>query len=141
MTKETVIPEAQAPVTDVTPEPETDEQPIDKRNQEAAKYRRQLREAQSERDQLQEQLTGLARQHVESRLPRGMNPETFWKLAPEISELMENGAINNDALTTEITRISSELNIGRGPYVPAQKGHEYVEPRSDFATSFAPKRD
>lgn len=112
-------------------------------NREAAKYRRQLREVETERDTLRSQLTDLAREHIESTLPRGLNPEIFWKLAPETDEFMKEGQINHDFVKSEVSRLSRELNIGHGPIVSAQKGmeHDQYESKNSFDKAFAPRQD
>lgn len=98
MTKETVTPEAQAPVTDVTPEPEIEEQPTDKGNKEAAKYRLQLREVEAERDALTEQLALTRSNILNNSLDQAfLNVIKFAKA--DINEIFsDDGNINEKAV-------------------------------------------
>lgn len=108
MTEETVTPEAQAPETDDAPEPEIEEQPIGKGNREAAKYRRQLRDAEAERDSLKVSIAQARGKILEQTLDQRFY--SVLKLSGrDLNTLFtEDGDLDEDALQTAGDELDKE---------------------------------
>lgn len=88
-------------------------------NREAAKYRRQLRDTETERDGLRDQLTALRRQVVESASGLA-RPQALWLTDLDVNTLFTDEGTLDTARTTEaVARISSELGLREKPRTPA----------------------
>lgn len=76
---------------------------------EAAGYRRELREAQAERDQLRERVERQDRESVERLVSdRLRSPEDFW-LAVSVDDLRgEDGAIDREKLDAALEQVASD---------------------------------
>lgn len=121
-TAETVISE------DVPTVPDTAEN--DGAGREAAKYRRALRTAEADRDDLAAKLDATRRALVERDLGN-LEPAAFWSLHPDVADLVdEDGRIDPDKLTAAGQEVYGALGLpGRfnntrkgaiGPYVPGE---------------------
>lgn len=82
---------------------------------EAARYRRQLRAAESERDALAEQVTALRRAAVEDRLKtHRVPPAGFWASGVELETLLdENGHIDDEAIKAAADNAVETLGLQR----------------------------
>ena len=80
-------------------------------NKEAAKYRRQLREAEGERDQFEQQVTSLQSQIIEANLD-GLKVEA-WRAAHPTNEgfINDDGSVNLEAVSDGIRQVRSEFGI------------------------------
>ncbi|MGC0362925.1 hypothetical protein ABH922_000909 [Rhodococcus sp. 27YEA15] len=122
VTAENPTPEAGKGVgtTDTTPEadatPEVDAKP----DNEAAKYRRRLREAETERDTYATRLDVLQRQVIESVCDAaGFKAAGFWASGVEIKDLLdEDGGIDPDKISAAIEMAVSTLGLEVRPRVP-----------------------
>jgi len=99
-----------------TPEtPETPEPVKDDAGKEAAKYRRQLREAEAERDGLRTAMTNLQRQQVEDIARREHHlsvPAAVWKAGVEVQSLLgADGALDADLVSAAITAAVTDLGL------------------------------
>ena len=96
--------------TDLTEQPEVTEQPDqteqpDKAGKEAAKYRRRLREAETERDSAREQMDALRRQVAESA--SGLDkPAALWAAGVSLDDLFtDQGTLDHDAITAAVETV------------------------------------
>lgn len=124
------------PVVDATLEPSAG-------NAEAAKYRRQLRETETERDQLRDQLTSMRRAHVDQlATAANVKPAALWATGVELDALVaEDGTINVDLVTAAIDTTRETLGIPvRLPLAPSAEGQgdegSDIVPRDDKPTSW-----
>ena len=97
------------PIETEQTEPQTETGP----NAEAAKYRRQLRDTETERDQLRDQLDTAHRQiiegHAASRLTK---PSALWAAGVTIAECQaEDGTISTDLVNDAVERAINELGL------------------------------
>ncbi|WP_127783258.1 hypothetical protein [Rhodococcus sp. X156] len=103
-----------------TPGPETPTEDTGeeaKPGREAARYRRQLREAEAERDALRDQLTAAHKQIVEDAA--GLTkPAALWAAGITVDELFTDGHLDTDALTTAVTTAADALGLTRVPRTP-----------------------
>ncbi|MGV0746268.1 hypothetical protein [Mycolicibacterium sp. XJ870] len=144
------------PDDDVTPDAEDTEQSSDvvdddsqadeSPNQEAAKYRKRLRETEAERDQLAERVEALQRQQIDAQvLAAGVKPAALWKTA-ELTELLaEDGTVSADLVAAAIATARDELGIqpiGKGAHVPSVGNKPDASPKPDDAwtEAFRPSR-
>ena len=102
----------------------TETEPTDTGNREAAKYRRQLREAEAERDQLRSTIDAMRRRAIEdiaARDHRVAKPEALWNAGADLTEMLaDDGQLNLDAVNGWITASVEELGLAQkrsGPYV------------------------
>lgn len=79
-------------------------------NQEAAKYRRRLREAEAERDKLVEQVQALRRSEVERQVADQLDdPSDLWRGGVVLDELLDrDGAIEQGKVTEAATAVTAE---------------------------------
>lgn len=85
---------------DAEPDDEQDQQDTSKASRQAAKYRRQLRDTEAERDTLQEQVSTLRRTIAEESL-RGVlaKPSALWLTGVEAADFYDDaGNLDTDAL-------------------------------------------
>lgn len=94
------VPTAEAPVT----EPDTEQQTG---NREAAKYRRQLRDTENERDTLRERVTGYERAEVERLVAdRLADPADLWVAGTELDSLRgKDGAIAPEKVKAAVAEL------------------------------------
>ena len=118
-------------MTEQTPatEPEVVEQ---QPNQEAAKWRRQLREAEAERDTLRGRVEAMQRSEIE-RLASGRlaKPESLWAAGAQLADLLdEQGSVDPEKVEEAVTSAVDSLGLeqvpshlrpeSRGAYVPSE---------------------
>lgn len=79
-------------------------------NAEAAKYRRRLREVESERDQLQEQVQTLRRSEVERQVAGELeDPSDLWRAGTEVEHLLdEDGAVDQSKVVETARAVTTE---------------------------------
>ena len=109
--------------TDLTEQPEVTEQPDqteqpDKAGKEAAKYRRRLREAETERDSAREQMDALRRQVAESA--SGLDkPAALWAAGVSLDDLFtEQGTLDHDAIAAAVETVRETLGTQSKPTTP-----------------------
>lgn len=123
--------------------PETPTDP--KAAKEAARYRRQLRAAESERDALAEQVTALRRAAVEDRLKtHRVPPAGFWASGVELETLLDdNGDLDEKAIETAADRAVETLGLERvGVHmkpVPSEGHTTTPSPTPSWEAAFGPK--
>lgn len=95
-------------------------------SKEAARYRRQLRATERERDQLAEQVTALRRAAVEDRVKsHRIAPEGFWASGVQLEDLLAaDGGLDETAIKTAADNAAETLGLQRigtrGPHVPKE---------------------
>lgn len=120
-------------------------EPGESPNAEAAKWRKQLREAQQRSDQLAAQVEALQRQQVEAAIGlSGIKPAALWAVTELADLLDDNGGVDNDKVAAAVERARDELGVqpvGKGNYVPGvgttPSGN--LTPRNAFADAFKPR--
>jgi hypothetical protein len=117
----------EAPVTgaegDSGAEGQDDDDTGDGSGREAAKYRRRLREAEAERDQLAEQIEAMRRAEVE-RLATAdsLRPAALWASGVELSDLVaEDGTVDESKVSEAIAGAREQLGIAKPPVGPVVK--------------------
>lgn len=126
------------PVDGGAPEAGEAEDPKRQANHEAAKYRRQLRDTEAERDALARQVDGLHQQIVETALAaRLAKPEGFWLSGAKPSEFFDQeGKLDLDALHARADEIAAQFGLQKplAGYVPTQgTGDPTAFDRADWA--------
>lgn len=115
-------------------------------NAEAAKWRKQFREAEQQRDALAAQVETLQRQHIEASLSRsGVKPAALWAVTQLADLLAEDGTVDTDKVAAAIETARDQLGIqpiGKGTYVPGLGGPPAGNPKPEnaFADAFKPHR-
>lgn len=96
-------------------------------SREAAKYRRQLRDTEAERDQLRSTIDAMRRRAIEdiaARDHRVAKPEALWNAGADLTEMVaEDGQLNLDAVNGWIIASVEQLGLAQkrsGPYVPRE---------------------
>lgn len=118
--KPTVDDSAEQPVTEQVDE-QPDEQVDDtgdpqlkKVRSEAAKYRTQLREAETARDQLAAQIDGLRKQVIDSQVTAaGLKPAALWSTTELGDLLAEDGTVDPERVEQAIKQTRDDLGISR----------------------------
>jgi hypothetical protein len=92
---------------------------------EAAKYRRRLREAETERDRLSERIESLQRAEVERlATAAGLRPAALWASGPELADLVaDDGTVDASKVSAAIGAAREQLGIPAppvGPRVPKE---------------------
>lgn len=105
--------------TSAQPEQETAEQePAGKGNHEAAKYRRQARDAEAARDQAMTALNDLRLQVIEHEVGKIIvNPEVLWKLGYQITDFLDptTGALDREMIKAKAEETRDQLGLKRKP--------------------------
>lgn len=109
---------------DDEPDEDQDDGP-DGAGREAAKYRRRLREAEAERDQLAERVESLQRAEVErAATADGLRPAALWASGVELANLLaDDGTVDGPKVLAAIEASREELGIPAppvGPRVPRE---------------------
>lgn len=120
----------------------------DKPGREAAKYRRQLRDTEAERDTLAASLDALQRRMVEQHAGKQISrPEALWAAGIELSDLLDkDGVPDPEKIRAACADASDKLGLTRpvgGNYVPGE-GRVTRQPgyvNKGFAAAFAPGDD
>lgn len=131
-----------------TTEPTTDAAETDTgSNNEAAKYRRRLREVESERDGLATRLQAAQRREIERMAGDTVTrPEALWAAGIDLDSLLDDsGEVNPEAVTEAVTEAAERLGLARPSRTPrpdpTQGGHGDVgDAQPQFSDAFAPKR-
>lgn len=149
-TAEQAPPELEQINEQTSPEAATDpdENTSNRANKEAAKYRRQLRDTEAERDTLRTQLDAARWQLLE---PTGkdeqISGEVMRKLGHTIDEFVrDDGGLDHDAYRATARALADELGLAlpMGTYVPTEgAGKRNLAPnaRQSFANALARGRD
>lgn len=120
------------------------EEPVSS-NAEAAKWRKQFREAEQQRDQLAAQVAALQRQQVEATIGlSGVKPAALWAVTDLADLLGEDGTIDTDKVAAAIDKARDELGvqtISKGNYVPGVGTMPTALPKTNqWSEAFAPRR-
>lgn len=104
-----------------------------KGNREAARYRKQLRETETERDQLRERLDTMHRAEVE-RLAGAVlsKPSGLWAAGVQVADLLaEDGTVDRSKVEAAAKQAAAELGLARPSrnYVPREGANPIVSSR------------
>lgn len=114
-----------------------------KAGKEAAKYRRQLRDTEAERDTLKEQVTGL-RKHIAETLSGLTKPSALWAAGVEVDDLLnEDGHVDPTKVKEAVEHAADTLGLSRTPRPDRSQGTAGFAPPSQrdmFAQAFGPQR-
>lgn len=108
---ETADETVETPEEEPTPDPNDDGQEPDEAapNKEAAKYRRRLRDAETERDALAEQLTNMRRADAERLASQHLaKPAGLWAAGVEIADLLDDTGTIDPAKVTEAAKQAAD---------------------------------
>lgn len=136
--------QAEAVEADQQTDQDQDTDGADKAGREAAKYRRQLRDAEAQRDTLAGQVEALQRRMVEQAAAAQIQrPEALWAAGVELADLIgEDGVPDPEKVRGACRDAAERLGLSRPPggnYVP-NEGRSMTQARTaDFAAAFAPK--
>ena len=115
-------------------------------NKEAAKYRRRLREAEAERDTLQERLSNLQRQSAE-QIAREIiaKPASMWKAVSLDDALNDDGTVSADKVRELARQAMTEIGLEgnpriRGNIVPNVGNNPSPYSSATFWNAFAPRQ-
>lgn len=143
--------EAAEAVEDTTPEtvegttgPDEDTAEPDS-NKEAAKYRRKLREAEKQRDELAARVEALQRAQAEGLLAAsGVKPQAVFAVAELADLLGDDGTIDADKLTAAVETAREKFGIAKptkGNLVPGVGSQPNRVPKADaWREAFTPSR-
>lgn len=113
-------------------------------NREAAKYRRQLREAEAARDALSTRLEGMQRAQVEAMVDLAQ-PRALWAVTELADLLDDDGNVDSEKVAAAMTRARDELGASTRdqPVFESPSTHRTnsAPPASEaFVQAFEPKR-
>lgn len=110
---DTTTPASQHPDASEVAEPVAETDADDKPGREAARYRRQLREVEAERDGLAVQLEALRRAEVDQLTGAvGVRPEALWAAGTNMADLLaEDGTIDPERVGAAVKAACSTLGI------------------------------
>lgn len=126
---------------EVAAEPE--EEPTTNRRE--ARYRRQLRDTEAERDQLAQQLEALRRDSAEAIARRTIaEPAGLWAAGVTVEALLaEDGTVDADKVTAAAEDARTRLGLAaaprRGLVVPSEGSSPRPTPTPSFEDAFAPR--
>lgn len=138
-------------VPDVEDAPDQAATGDDNPGREAARYRRQLRETEAERDGLLTQLDALRRAEVDRLVAdqtRTLKPAALWAAGTELGQLLaEDGTVDAARVAEAIKAASDTLGIAtRLPVAPSSAGQGNVgeavysgQPGNGWQAAFGPK--
>jgi hypothetical protein len=107
-----------------TTEESTTEEP-ESSNAEAARWRRKLRDAEGERDQLADQLDGVRRQLVEQHAVGQVTAKALWASGVTLDTLIgADGTVDYDAVDQAIKSAREAFGIGGAPKASPRQGTE-----------------
>lgn len=117
-----------------------------KPGREAAKYRRQLREAEAERDELRTQLEALRRAEVDRLVTEAkLKPAAVWAAGTELGNLLaQDGTVDPAKVGAAVAATREALGISPVPAAPSAHGQGNVgepismEASTGWANAFAP---
>lgn len=143
----TSAPTTDAEQTDAPQVEETNQEPqegTERGNREAAKYRRQLRDTETERDNLAGRLEALQKQTVETLAGQHLDkPAGLWASGTELEDLIDSeGNVDPDKVKAAAVAAREELGLTRprGLIIPNQgKTPETYSRKTDtFESAFGP---
>lgn len=143
---DTPTPSTDSPPPDADAQTEDTSEPPEGGNSEAAKYRRRLRDTETERDTLRGQVEALQRAEVERLAGHLTQPSAIWAAGVELSDVLDDsGAVNADKVATAVTEAAETLGLARAPRTPrpdpTQGGQGGTGPTGPtFADAFGPGR-
>jgi predicted acylesterase/phospholipase RssA len=114
---------------DTTQEDTQDQDAADdggRQNREAAKYRRRLRAAEAERDQLAQKLEAMQRNEIDRQAEAAqLKPAALWASAALPDLLADDGAVDGDKVDAAITAARQALGVPQPKkhYVPREGQH------------------
>jgi hypothetical protein len=129
----------------LTPEENTKPEPTDapeSANSEAAKYRKQLRTTEAERDTLTGRLERAQRTMIEGIAAKHLaKPEALWVSGAEIADLLDDdGNVDDDKVAAAVKDVQERFGLERpvyGPIIPGQGDTPTHKPqRPAFADAF-----
>ncbi len=146
MTTDTPTPSTDNPPPDADAQTEDTSEPPEGGNSEAAKYRRRLRDTETERDTLRGQVEALQRAEVERLAGHLTQPSAIWAAGVELSDVLDDsGAVNADKVNAAVTEAAEALGLARATRTPrpdpSQGGANSAGPISPkFSDAFSPRR-
>ena len=129
----------------VTPEDPDATEPDDtsrNANKEAARYRRQLREAEAERDQLRTQLDAVRRAEVDRLIAaQGVQPAAVWAHGATLEALLrDDGTVDPQRVDAAVTATRDAFGIRPGWPGSGQGKRESMPTEDPFVAAFRPPR-
>lgn len=116
----------------------------DSANVEAAKYRRRLREAEQQRDELAARVSALQRRQAEAMLPAAVKPAAVWAVTELADVLDDDGLVDAAKLDAAVTAAREHFGItkpAKGTFVPGVGNQPDGRPRADgWKQAFTPSR-
>lgn len=117
--------------TEITEEPDTEpntEQEPESSSREAAKYRKQLRTVETERDQLRTDLDNMRRVEIGRQAEAaGIKPAALWASGATLENLLgEDGTPDNARIIEAAAAARTLLGINRIPVAPSSHGQGKV---------------
>lgn len=139
----TTLPEAANQVAEAEA-PETEAPETDKAGREAARYRRQLREAEAERDAARGAAEAAQRALVEhlAQTTGRVRPVALWASGVALADLLdEEGNVDAAKVSEAAENAASTLGLSRTPKPdPSQGWHDWSAPgEDDFSRAFGPR--
>lgn len=130
---------------EATPEDDSGEDDEKAMNAEAAKWRRRLRESQSELKSVTEQLDAVQRQQAEALIAAsGVKPQAVWAVTELAGVLDDDGSVSAEKVAEAVTAAREKFGIARpakGSIVPGVGNQPAGNPRIDrWQEAFSPKR-
>lgn len=113
-------------------------------NAEAARYRRRLREAETERDALKEKVTALQRAQLEAAAAdQGLKPEALWAAGVELGELVnDDGTIDPAKAASAVRAAGDKLGVWEARkklFVPSEGRSPRPSQGNGFTEAFRPR--
>lgn len=107
----------------------------------AAKYRTQVRELETERTQLTEQLENVQRQVIDAHIEKhGLTPALLWRTGLEAREVLDDdGRVNPDRVREACDTVRTEFNLNSTRLDPAQNA-DVDAPEDRAPQLFTPRR-
>lgn len=124
---------------------ETTTEPEGNPNDEAARFRRRLRDTEADRDRLAASVESLQRQRVEQILAdTNVTPAALWKVTDVGHLVDDDGTVDPDKVAAAITSARDQFGITptpKGNYVPGVGNQPAGMPKGDlFTEAFRPQR-
>lgn len=124
---------------------EQETEPEESGNAEAAKYRRRLRDTETQLAEANQRIEALQRQQVDALIEAaGVKPAAVWTVAQLDTLLTEEGTVSVEAVTAAIDEARNTLGItpiGKGNVVPGigNQPANSLEPKDTWTEAFKPK--
>lgn len=126
--------------------PEPDDEGRQEGGNEAAKYRRRLRDTEAERDNLAERVLALQRAEVERLAGHLTQPNAVWAAGVQLASVLDDqGDVDPDKVRLAVTAAAEQLGLARAPRTPrpdpSQGGANSSGPTGPkFSDAFGPGR-